>query len=373
MTADLLRVIYEACLEPERWDVAIKQIAEAVGAHGGHLLLWDERSAGALYSRHVGGASPHADRLYAEYYGAIDPRRRYVMTRPVGEWIGCHQVCDDQFVARSEFYQDYMIPTVGCRYMTGVRLAAEDGRHALLALGRRPGNGAKPFEEADLGPIRALTPHLVLAARLHSRLSWLQARSRLQDEALDHLSMAVVVVDRDGATQYSNRAAEALLADPAGPLASVSGRLAARSGRHACRFDTLVRAAADRGEGGALSLPSPSGKKASHCIFLPLSPDGKWGGAWVRPMTMILLADAQAGCRVDPEVLQALFRLTPSEARLAAALASGMTLEAVAGATGISVFTARAHLRAVFSKIGVNRQAELVAVMERLAQLKPGD
>jgi len=373
MSAELLQVIYESCLEPERWEVAIRRIAEAVGADGGHLLLWDERSAGPLYSRHVGGASPHADRLYAEYYGAIDPRRRYVMTRPVGEWVGCHQVCDDQFVARSEFYQDYMIPTVGCRYMTGVRLAAEDGRHALLALGRRPGSEAKPFEEADLGPIRALTPHLALAAQLHSRLSWLQARSRLHDEALDRLSMAVVVVDRDGATHYVNRAAEGLLEDPAGPLACTSGRLVPRSGRHTCRFEALVRAAADRAEGGALSLPSGGGKKASHCIFVPLSPDRKWSGAWVRPMTMILLADAQSGCQVDLGVLQALFRLTPSEARLAAALASGMTLEAVASGSGVSVFTARAHLRAVFSKVGVNRQAELAAVMERLAQVQPID
>jgi DNA-binding CsgD family transcriptional regulator/PAS domain-containing protein len=371
MSEDLIRTIYEASLDPDHWVTAIDQLSSAIGAHGGHLLLWDEASAAPLFSRQVGMMSADADRLFAEYYGAIDPRRQHVMTRPVGEWIGCHQICDEQFVARSEFYQDFMIPTVGCRYMTGVRLDGANGQHALLALGRRPGRQSKPFEESDLAPIRALTQHLALAVRLQARLARLEARAQLRDEALDRLAMAVLVVDRGAAVQYANRAGEALLGDPDGPIDCILGRLRPRATGAACGFELRVRSAVDRAMGGALSLPWRSGQNASHCVFVPVASGRRWGGAWVRPMTMILVTEARPDCRVDPAVLQALFGLTPSESRLASALASGTSLETFAAGAAISPYTARAHLRAVFSKTGVNRQAELVAILGRLGQLKP--
>ncbi len=44
-------------------------------------------------------------------------------------------------------------------------------------------------------------------------------------------------------------------------------------------------------------------------------------------------------------------------------LANGLSLEEAAENLGIMRNTARAHLRAIFSKTGVRRQAELVRVM----------
>lgn len=46
------------------------------------------------------------------------------------------------------------------------------------------------------------------------------------------------------------------------------------------------------------------------------------------------------------------FDLTPAQARLAAALAAGDSLAECAEATGISVATARTHLKDVFAKTG---------------------
>ena len=91
MTPDLLQAIYEAALEPACWHDALDQTSRLVGGHGGHMLVWDERGS-APFSMNIGFANPDADRLFAEYYGGIDPRRQYAMTRPVGEWMACHRV-----------------------------------------------------------------------------------------------------------------------------------------------------------------------------------------------------------------------------------------------------------------------------------------
>ncbi len=367
MTVDLVRSIYEACLEPAQWREAMAQIATAVGAHGGQIMLWDERRAAPLFSLDVGAASPDAGRLFESYYGSIDPRRQYAMTRPVGEWNPCHRICDDKFVAGNEFYQDYLIPTVGCRYMAGVRLAAEDGLHAMLAIGRRADRRAVPFEESELRLLGALTPHLRLAVQMQNRIGRLENEAALREEALARLAMAVFIIDGDSVVRYFNAAADALLNEPHSPLTSRSGRLRTRIARQSALFDGAVKAAVDRGVGGALALSTGQGD-ACHCVLVPLSPRLQSTSIWQRPMALLLVSSAAPGCVVDQKLLQALFRLTPSEARLAAGLAAGRTLEAVAAETGVSVLTVRAHLRAVFVKVGVNRQADLMALLERLAQ-----
>ena len=57
------------------------------------------------------------------------------------------------------------------------------------------------------------------------------------------------------------------------------------------------------------------------------------------------------------ETIRKLFELTHKEAQLALCLANGRSLQEAAGDLGITLNTARAHLRSTFSKTGIDRQA----------------
>jgi len=63
------------------------------------------------------------------------------------------------------------------------------------------------------------------------------------------------------------------------------------------------------------------------------------------------------------EVIQGLFDLTPAEARVASGVAQGSTLQSMAAASGVSIGTVRTHLKSVFGKVGVARQAELAGLL----------
>jgi pimeloyl-ACP methyl ester carboxylesterase/DNA-binding CsgD family transcriptional regulator len=63
------------------------------------------------------------------------------------------------------------------------------------------------------------------------------------------------------------------------------------------------------------------------------------------------------------------FGLTPAETRLAARLKDGLTLKEAAGDLGVSVNTVRNQLRAIFEKMGLNRQSELVRALTQLSSL----
>jgi DNA-binding CsgD family transcriptional regulator len=64
-----------------------------------------------------------------------------------------------------------------------------------------------------------------------------------------------------------------------------------------------------------------------------------------------------------PEVLQALFDLTPAEARTAGLITAGKSIEQISMASGTAQNTIRTQLKSVFLKTGVQRQAELVSLL----------
>ena len=66
--------------------------------------------------------------------------------------------------------------------------------------------------------------------------------------------------------------------------------------------------------------------------------------------------DGQAGVRLS----QALFDLTPTQARVAAGLAQGRTVDELATASGTQVSTVRTHLAAVLQRVGASRGDDLV-------------
>ncbi len=83
---------------------------------------------------------------------------------------------------------------------------------------------------------------------------------------------------------------------------------------------------------------------------------------------LLLVADTEARAEAaSPAVLRETFGLTKAEAGVAARAANGEGVPALAAALAISEGTARLHLHRVFEKTGVHRQAELAAVLGRLA------
>ena len=65
--------------------------------------------------------------------------------------------------------------------------------------------------------------------------------------------------------------------------------------------------------------------------------------------------------------LQKFYRLTDAEARVCAALASGATIQEIAASQGVGIETIRTHLKSARQKTGTVRQAELVWLVNRLA------
>ena len=77
------------------------------------------------------------------------------------------------------------------------------------------------------------------------------------------------------------------------------------------------------------------------------------------PCLLILPEEPKPDPLPTLDTLRQAFRLTPTEAKLALALASGHSLSTAADQLRISKQTARTHLKSIFAKM-VHRKAELI-------------
>src|SRR5262249_37318952 len=80
----------------------------------------------------------------------------------------------------------------------------------------------------------------------------------------------------------------------------------------------------------------------------------------------VFITPADAPAPTDLQALGRSFGLTPAETRILEQLARGAPLDEASATLGIPRTTAKTHLLRVFSKTGVSRQADLIALVNRV-------
>jgi hypothetical protein len=164
--------MYEAAVSSELWPAALETFADFVQAGGASLMFYDKRSA--TFSGFTGGPvfTPDYSSLYGEYYHRLDPLYESASASPTSESVMlCHEFVSEESVAKSEFYQDFLLPHQ-VRYRAGWHL--ESSTDQLIALGLH--RSKKRFDRNDLGVWESVAQHARHAASLTAKISPLGAR-----------------------------------------------------------------------------------------------------------------------------------------------------------------------------------------------------
>jgi DNA-binding CsgD family transcriptional regulator len=187
-------------------------------------------------------------------------------------------------------------------------------------------------------------------------------------DLLDCMGCAILLLDAMGTVTGVNARAKPLLGTD---LSIHRGRLTAADHTSNQRLQSLVRAAPT-----AMPLdddllpPVVVARREGRPIVVQVLPAAGLAGALGEgARAILLLTDLEAQPELPERRLMRLFGLTPAEARLAARLGSGETLEETAEALQVSLGTARNQLKAVFAKTQTSRQAELIALLWRISDM----
>jgi DNA-binding CsgD family transcriptional regulator len=184
--------------------------------------------------------------------------------------------------------------------------------------------------------------------------------------ALDRVPVGVIVVDASGLMIAANHMARQIL-EAADPLSLRENRLVCEGPDKLALDAAIARALANHcgpGEPGeeVVALGRPHRRPVPVLVF-PLDVRERFDEKAKRTAVLFVRDPERYPIRTESRWLETLFAVTPTEARLAACLSDGLSLEAAAEALGMSTATARVHLKRVFSKTGTSRQAELVRLV----------
>ena len=345
--AGLLGLIYEGAEDEQPWSRALEALRTELGASWAALLLRPatEQLPALLVS--AGGPLWLAQESPYEAGGRCPPG--YPFTD-----LPC-----DRMLPVPDFSTARAAPpqVIGADLLLGQDLRV---RLRICRGGRQPA-----FKAEELRHAESLLPHLRRALQAWQREHRHQQDTRLLSDALERLKLGLVLLDEHGTVLRCNAVAEAILRRKDG-LRLSNASLGCTAPAEDRRLRGAIRSAIQRssagGEGIAVSATRDDGCTRLG-LWLQALPPGPLDGGRRRPAVAVFLRDPHGECHPAPGAVSQLFGLTPVETRLALEMTNGATLDETAAVLDIRRNTARTHLRSIFAKIGVQRQASLVRVI----------
>jgi DNA-binding CsgD family transcriptional regulator/PAS domain-containing protein len=354
--------LYDAVADLDKWPAFLAgatALFAARGAQVGHTDLVNSRLSFSIVHGYDWSAA-HMQR-YESLMGE-DPRLPYFSANPFKP-VHCRMALTNDQLHASRVYKE-VLSVGGVEYSLGVNLV-EGGRALTYFLVLRD-RTQPPFNDRDCELMAILIPHLSRALKLQRELGLIEFGRSVAFDTLDSMALGIVILDAETDIKFLNQAAREIIASNDG--LRLAGRRLVVQGSDADGIRVKVRrliSAAVSGSplpGEALSLARPSGGEAYAVLISTL-----WGNqlrfGWSmlnEPLAIIYIRDPDRPDEARAEILQRLYGLTPSQARLAELLAGGCSLERAAKQVGITLVSARQYLKLIFQKTGTHRQSELV-------------
>jgi DNA-binding CsgD family transcriptional regulator len=351
----LVAAIYDAIIDPSRWDEVVTGIVEATQSFSGNLLVQqaDAGSLTALYN-----VDPAIAEAYAQTYHKDDPLRTPAWSIAPGEVRDCSYTRTDTFKA-SAYYDEFVRPQ-GWVNLVAAGLVRQPNAFALLVLTRSP--EAVLVEPKEWYLLETLVPHLQRAAAIHSLL----ARTRATANSLYAAAgLAVFVLTENCRVLFANPKAEDLVRRQMG-LRYERGQLAAATPALTQRLQALARAGSWPGSGqgdigGTIELSRGENCPPLLAHVIPLAASRAAAVFDIdRPAAAVFVVDPAAGCGGQIERFAANFGLTGAETRVLAEIIGGDGLLAAATKLNITEATARSHANRILAKTGTRRQTQLI-------------
>jgi DNA-binding CsgD family transcriptional regulator len=353
------RDLGDAALDPSAWPRLMEDISEAAGGSGAVLLQSDVRTPDVPHTESV-------DALIRTYFADGWHLRDIRAARCVPRLLdGRRVVIDEDIFTRDEMrrlpmYNEGILPH-GFQWFAAVGFFAGV---ALWGLSIQRKVGDEPFAPAEARLLATLSDRLTEVATLSTAVGRVVLKSAVH--ALDRVGQPAVAVDRFGEVLDANCAAECMF----------DHHLYVDQRRRLCAADAKAAAALQTLSERLLATPDTApltadpivvrrvGKAPVIIRMLPVHPAARtpFGGARAL-LTFCVVEPRRAP---DVQLISDLFSLTHAEAEVAALLAQGKSLAAIAAARGIARVTVRNQLTTVLAKTGTHRQSELVALLARL-------
>ena len=363
----LISAIYSGISETRPWQTFLY-----------HLRVRTDSEVASLSRRRGGkGVSPIVilDRRYeinkadalvmARDYARLVDQDPISATRDTpGKVTNLRDIMAPRDLEQNAFYQQVMKPG-HVEHYPGMWFSEPRGWRCLIRLMNRPD---KPdYDATDKALLQSLQPHLETALSLFAESKRSKSELREFYASLDRLMIGVIVLDGTGEIVDTNQAARSICAT--NPLIRIrNDRIFLNTSKNKNEYNRILSAAIqayEHAEGEAfvetLRAEATGGEQLDMLIRTVGRIDRYVGTQ--SPAVVVYISDGEDRFNMHEKLLEKLFGLTATEARLAALLTNGRTLSEAAVILGVTENTVRGYSKIIFSKLGINRQADLIRVI----------
>lgn len=344
-----------AAIDDKEWLPALKAMAEATGSARGQVI---GIVPGAVPFNWINDLDEDAIARFTEHERGDPDINVRVRASLADETFVIRSETDYDFVGRGtgfdlyrEMCDSYDIP-FGCQ----TKVLEGPGYFVGLALNRTRKDGKTDADTRAL--FAAIAPHVRQAMKMQLAL---EGRGPiLLDGVMDYVRLPIFVCDHTGIVLEMTSEAEMLLSR--GYFRIVERRLGTfdpddsalllkgfnRVHRQEQLSETVLLHGGEKRQPVIVDickLPA-----AARCLSL-------------FSRTLIIVRSGRRWHEAAPAILREAFKLSPAEADIALGLARGRSRDEIAAARNTSVHTVKVQLKSIFSKLGVAREGDLVAML----------
>jgi DNA-binding CsgD family transcriptional regulator/PAS domain-containing protein len=358
---EIIGLVYEGPLEASPWNQCLHWIRKRLQAKHVTLIVRPTTPEANGFVIDAGEVTAELVGLYHSYFYALDP----FVGLP-----GDRVVTIDEIISREDwqelpYYQQFLC-NLDIFHMLGADLEMPGGAVCRFRVSRS--KDAPAFSDEDKAFCNLLLPHLRRSMTMQTHMGRIQSVGKLYAQTVDRMMVGTIILDEHGKILQTNQLAEELLCACDGFRRDGGGRLGTSFAPETRQLQRLIKEAIVRSTQPqpsiieAMSLTRPSGC-GSLGVVVHSVPMSEWSEGNRRPAVAVFIRDAERQTQAPQDLLYQLFSLTPAETALAMQLVNGLSLDEAAEVLNVKRNTARAHLRAIFSKTGVTRQTELVRML----------
>lgn len=353
--------LYLAASQPDRWTEAMDAVRRLFDGSRACLLLVDPvtgyRSIPSLVDDEFDGSDAFELAVEDELH------RAWLSLRP-GEARVWREMMDLDAFRERDLARLHFSPRDMDNGLTLVLRASPTMRWSLdISRHRRQPD----FSGAERSLVSRIAPHVLRALEIAAALH--------PAPGLPASAHAYAVVDARGRMLDLNEAARDLLARPGAPLCLSGAVLSGVVPADAARLAALIASCcaspdnARSAPGGMMIAAAAAHAPMQERLLLSVAPMAAAGWFALQPCrcALVLMRPLHVAPQAAIAALaSAIYELSGSHARLAAALAAGLSMREAAAALGLGYGTARNYLEEIFRRTGTRRQAELVVLLKTI-------
>jgi DNA-binding CsgD family transcriptional regulator len=362
--SDLIGTIYDTTLDRALWPDVLRRSTEFVGG-----------SASSLYSKNIvrktGNRAlywnPSFDVTtvpsYFDEYVRIDPTTTCQFPFDVGQIYSIDDCIPYAEFLETRIYKEYVRP-LGLVDQLAATLDKSTTGLSLFAIFRNQEQGLADAEMRRR--MRLIVPHVRRAVLIGNVMDLNAMETTAFADTLGGLAAGVFLVDKDARIIFANASGRIML-DQGKILRQKDSVLTTINPRIGTTLPDVIALARDGDaavgvNGIAVPLSSPPEPWLAH--ILPLTSGARQqAGIENSAVAAVFVHQASLETPSALETMSKLYRLTPAELRVLAAVSEVGGISAVAEVVGIAEATVKTHLQRLFAKTGTSRQTDLIKLV----------